>query len=57
MDRHIGKTDEKLLQRLQKNKKIRASSSFIDRPTAERVANEKERPGKANKKYARLQKA
>ncbi|MCE0740502.1 hypothetical protein P9152_14590 [Bacillus subtilis] len=53
----MGKTDEKLLQRLQKNKKIRASSSFIDRPTAERVANEKERPGKANKKYARLQKA
>ncbi|WP_250540576.1 hypothetical protein [Bacillus subtilis] len=26
----MGKTDEKLLQRLQKNKKIRASSSFID---------------------------
>ncbi|MCM3353124.1 ribonuclease YeeF family protein [Bacillus halotolerans] len=40
IDRHIGKTDEELLQRLQKNKKIRASSSFTDRPTAERVANQ-----------------
>ncbi|MCI3194766.1 ribonuclease YeeF family protein [Bacillus sp. HU-1818] len=40
IDRHIGKTDEELLQRLQINKKIRASSSFTDRPTAERVANE-----------------
>ncbi|MEC1423547.1 ribonuclease YeeF family protein [Bacillus subtilis] len=40
IDRHIGKTDEELLQRLQKNKKIRASSSFTDRPTAEKVANE-----------------
>ncbi|MHC5546189.1 T7SS effector LXG polymorphic toxin [Bacillus subtilis] len=38
--RHIGKTDEELLKRLQINKKIRASSSFTDRPTAERVANE-----------------
>ncbi|MFJ1449904.1 ribonuclease YeeF family protein [Bacillus halotolerans] len=40
IDRHIGKTDEELLQRLQKNNKIRASSSFTDRPTAERVANQ-----------------
>ncbi|MEC1627795.1 ribonuclease YeeF family protein [Bacillus mojavensis] len=40
IDRHIGKTDEELLQRLQKNKRIRASSSFTDRPTAEKVANE-----------------
>ncbi|MDR0143296.1 T7SS effector LXG polymorphic toxin [Bacillus sp. JHAA] len=40
IDRHVGKTDEELLQRLQINKKIRASSSFTDRPTAERVANE-----------------
>ncbi|MGM0861435.1 MAG: ribonuclease YeeF family protein [Bacillota bacterium] len=40
IDRHIGKTDEELLQRLQINKKIRASSCFTDRPTAERVANE-----------------
>ncbi|PJZ01100.1 hypothetical protein CPT06_05685 [Bacillus vallismortis] len=40
IDRHIGKTDEELLQRLQINKKIRASSTFTDRPTAERVANE-----------------
>ncbi|MDW0355031.1 ribonuclease YeeF family protein [Bacillus velezensis] len=40
IERHVGKTDEELLQRLQINKKIRASSSFTDRPTAERVANE-----------------
>ncbi|ASZ03080.1 MULTISPECIES: ribonuclease YeeF family protein [Bacillus] len=40
LERHVGKTDEELLQRLQINKKIRASSSFTDRPTAERVANE-----------------
>ncbi|MEC1580329.1 T7SS effector LXG polymorphic toxin [Bacillus subtilis] len=40
IDRHVGKTDEELLQRLQINKKIRASSSFTDRPTAERVAKE-----------------
>ncbi|WP_458106184.1 RNase A-like domain-containing protein [Bacillus sp. PK3-136] len=31
----MGKTDEELLQRLQKNKKIHASSSFSDKPTAE----------------------
>ncbi|MEW4059712.1 T7SS effector LXG polymorphic toxin [Bacillus siamensis] len=40
IERHVGKTDEELIQRLQINKKIRASSSFTDRPTAERVANE-----------------
>ncbi|MEC0251793.1 ribonuclease YeeF family protein [Bacillus halotolerans] len=40
IERHVGKTDEELLKRLQINKKIRASSSFTDRPTAERVANE-----------------
>ncbi|MCP1532492.1 putative ribonuclease toxin of YeeF-YezG toxin-antitoxin module [Bacillus velezensis] len=40
IERHVGKTNEELLQRLQINKKIRASSSFTDRPTAERVANE-----------------
>ncbi|XAZ39117.1 T7SS effector LXG polymorphic toxin [Bacillus velezensis] len=40
IERHVGKTDEELLERLQINKKIRASSSFTDRPTAERVANE-----------------
>ncbi len=40
IDRHIGKTDAELLQRLQRDPRIRASSTFTDRATAERVANE-----------------
>ncbi|WP_342410289.1 T7SS effector LXG polymorphic toxin [Bacillus sp. FSL L8-0358] len=43
IERHVGKTDEELIQRLDKskmsNKKISGSSSFKDRATAERVAN------------------
>ncbi|YCA45424.1 hypothetical protein M1E11_09650 [Bacillus sp. JZ8] len=39
IDRHVGKTDEQLLQRLKEDKRIRASSSFTDRATAERIVN------------------
>ncbi|MCY8514597.1 ribonuclease YeeF family protein [Bacillus atrophaeus] len=43
IERHVGKTDEELIQRLDKskmsNKKISGSSSFKDRATAESVAN------------------
>ncbi|MGG0162800.1 RNase A-like domain-containing protein, partial [Bacillus velezensis] len=43
IERHVGKTDQELLKRLEKskmsNKKISGSSSFKDRATAEKVAN------------------
>ncbi|MFB4261960.1 RNase A-like domain-containing protein [Shouchella clausii] len=39
IDRHIGKTDEQLLERLKSNPKITGSSTFKDRMTAERVAD------------------
>ncbi|ATO36861.1 hypothetical protein B1691_01610 [Geobacillus sp. 47C-IIb] len=38
--RHVGKTDEELLQRLKDNPKIKGASTFKDRATAERVASE-----------------
>ncbi len=37
--RHVGKTDEELLQRLQNDSRITGSSTFTDRATAEKVAN------------------
>lgn len=39
VERHVGKTDEQLLDRLKTNPKITGSSTFKDRMTAERVAN------------------
>ncbi|WP_302466590.1 RNase A-like domain-containing protein, partial [Heyndrickxia coagulans] len=39
IERHIGKTDEELLERLESNPKITGSSTFKDRMTAEKVAN------------------
>ncbi|NRR85638.1 ribonuclease YeeF family protein [Bacillus velezensis] len=43
IERHVGKTDQELLKRLEKskmsNKKISGSSSFKDRATAEKIAN------------------
>lgn len=39
IERHVGKTDEELLERLQTNPKITGSSTFKDRMTAEKVAN------------------
>ncbi|MBO1624220.1 WXG100 family type VII secretion target [Bacillus arachidis] len=38
--KHVGKTDAELLQRLQNDPRIPASSSFTNRAIAERVANE-----------------
>ncbi|EEM17130.1 Hypothetical Cytosolic Protein [Bacillus pseudomycoides DSM 12442] len=40
LKKHVGKTDAELLQRLQNDSKITGSSTFTDRATAERVANE-----------------
>ncbi|MEK4397822.1 T7SS effector LXG polymorphic toxin [Bacillus sp. FSL K6-2860] len=39
IERHVGKTDEELLERLKSNPKITGSSTFNDRMTAERVAD------------------
>ncbi|WP_374068012.1 RNase A-like domain-containing protein [Paraliobacillus sp. JSM ZJ581] len=39
IDRHIGKTDEQLFDRLKNNPKITGSSTFNDRMTAEKVAD------------------
>lgn len=39
IERHVGKTDEELLERLKSNSKITGSSTFKDRMTAEKVAN------------------
>ncbi|MFT4431742.1 T7SS effector LXG polymorphic toxin, partial [Bacillus velezensis] len=43
IERHVGKSDQELMERLEKskmsNKKISGSSSFKDRATAEKVAN------------------
>jgi hypothetical protein len=35
--RHIGKTDEELIERLQREPDISSASTYTDRPTAERV--------------------
>ncbi|AIK38628.1 hypothetical protein BG07_213 [Bacillus pseudomycoides] len=40
LKKHVGKTDAELLQRLQNDSKITGSSTFTDRATAERIANE-----------------
>ncbi|MGY3314714.1 hypothetical protein ACV242_003210 [Peribacillus simplex] len=37
IERHVGKTDEELLERIRNNPRITGSSTFIDRPTAEKV--------------------
>ncbi|MGG3571850.1 RNase A-like domain-containing protein, partial [Bacillus gobiensis] len=39
IERHVGKTDDELFQRLRSNPKITGSSTFNDRATAEKVAN------------------
>jgi hypothetical protein len=39
IDRHVGKTDEQLFDRLKTNPIITGSSTFKDRATAEKVAN------------------
>ncbi|MBD1381548.1 RNase A-like domain-containing protein [Metabacillus arenae] len=39
IERHVGKTDEELLERLKSNPKITGSSTFKDRMTAEKVAD------------------
>lgn len=39
IERHVGKTDEELLQRLQNDSRITGASTFTDRATAEKVAN------------------
>ncbi|MFP3813953.1 RNase A-like domain-containing protein, partial [Bacillus sp. SIMBA_005] len=38
--RHVGKTDEELLERLKSNSKISGSSTFEDITTAEKVVND-----------------
>ncbi|MCI0766842.1 cytoplasmic protein [Bacillus sp. TL12] len=38
IERHVGKTDEELLQRLQNDSRITGSSTFTDRATAEKIA-------------------
>lgn len=40
IERHIGKTDEELLQRLESNSTITGASTFADRATAEKITNE-----------------
>ncbi|NWK68171.1 WXG100 family type VII secretion target [Bacillus paramycoides] len=40
LERHVGKTDEELLQRIQSDPKISGASTFTDRATAEKIANE-----------------
>ncbi|MBD7938612.1 hypothetical protein H9655_16370, partial [Cytobacillus sp. Sa5YUA1] len=50
IDRHIGKTDEQLLERLKNNPKITGSSTFNDRMTAEKVADTVLRDSKNIKK-------
>src|SRR5262249_5639760 len=37
LDRHIGKTDEELVERLQRERDISSASTYTDRETAERV--------------------
>ncbi|WP_279590423.1 RNase A-like domain-containing protein [Rummeliibacillus suwonensis] len=39
IERHVGKTDEQLLERLKTNPKLTGSSTFKDRMIAEKVAN------------------
>ncbi|WP_256855960.1 T7SS effector LXG polymorphic toxin [Terribacillus halophilus] len=39
LERHIGKTDKELLDRVQNNPRIAGASTFQDRTTAEKVAN------------------
>ncbi|HLR63259.1 MAG TPA: RNase A-like domain-containing protein [Lentibacillus sp.] len=39
IERHVGKTDKELLERINKNPKITGSSTFKDRVTAEKVVN------------------
>ncbi|MFY0781053.1 RNase A-like domain-containing protein [Peribacillus simplex] len=38
IERHVGKTDEELLERIRYNPIITGSSTFIDRATSEKVA-------------------
>lgn len=40
IERHVAKTETELRDRLQRSKRIRASSSFPDAPTAERIIHE-----------------
>jgi hypothetical protein len=44
IERHVGKTDEQLLERLKTNPKITGSSTFKNRMTAEKVAKGSARP-------------
>ncbi|EOO74029.1 MULTISPECIES: WXG100 family type VII secretion target [Bacillus cereus group] len=39
LERHVGKTDEELLQRLESDTRITGASTFTDRATAENIAN------------------
>jgi len=39
IERHVGKTDEELLERIRNNPRINGSSTFKDRATAEKVAS------------------
>ncbi len=39
LEKHVGKTDEELLERLRTNPNITGSSTFTKRATAEKVAN------------------
>lgn len=39
IERHVGKTDKELLERINKNPKITGSSTFKDRATAEKIVN------------------
>ncbi|UNP78488.1 WXG100 family type VII secretion target [Bacillus nitratireducens] len=39
LERHVGKTDAELLQRMENDTRITGSSTFTDRATAEKVAN------------------
>ncbi|WP_050748950.1 RNase A-like domain-containing protein [Shouchella clausii] len=40
IERHVGKTDEELLERIRNNPRINGSSTFKDRAIAEKVASE-----------------
>uniref|UniRef100_UPI002E29A057 RNase A-like domain-containing protein n=1 Tax=Aquibacillus kalidii TaxID=2762597 RepID=UPI002E29A057 len=40
LERHVGKTDAELLERIRNNPRINGSSTFTERATAERVASE-----------------
>ena len=47
IDRHVGRTDEQLRERLRRERRISAASTYVDLVTAERIVGETLQDGRA----------